>query len=139
MMREGEQKMYRFVFGIVLVSHGLAHIFDLIALLTTGGVGNADKPGVASSRLVLSTTRSRAIAFLWLAAAWTLTGAGVGIFLQKGWWTSIAVIGAMLSIAANISWWNRTRRSAKLGAILDVIIIVGLLTPLKEKIIELIG
>jgi hypothetical protein len=131
--------MYRFIFGILLVTHGLAHIFDLIALLTSGGGGKDDKSGASSSRSTLTTTRSRVIALFWLAAAWTLTGSGVGIFLRKDWWPTIALSGSVLSLAAIVPWWNRTRRSAKLGVILDVIIIVGLLTPLKEKIFELIG
>jgi len=131
--------MYRFVFGTLLVTHGLAHIFDLIALLTPGGEGKDDKPGASSSMSTLTTFRSRANALFWLAAAWTLTGSGIGIFLRKDWWPTIAVIGAVLSITAIVPWWNRTRRSAKLGVILDAIIVVGLLTPLKEKIIEFIG
>jgi uncharacterized membrane protein YphA (DoxX/SURF4 family) len=131
--------MYRFVFGILLVTHGLAHIFDLIALLTPGGQGKDKKPGASRSRGTLTTFRSRVNALSWLAAAWLLTGAGIGIFLSKDWWTTLAAIGAVLSITAIVPWWNRTRRSARLGVILDVIILVGLLTPLKEKIIELIG
>jgi hypothetical protein len=122
-----------------LVTHGLAHIFDLIALLKPGGQGKDKKPGASRSRRTLTTFRSRVNALSWLAAAWLLTGAGIGIFLSKDWWSTIAVIGAVLSITAIVPWWNRTRRSARLGLILDVIIIVGLLTPLKEKIIELIG
>ncbi len=131
--------MYRFVFGVLLVSHGIAHIFDFIATQTPGRVGVKEKTKATSSRNTDSRPGSRAIVLLWLAAAWLLMGSGLGIFLGKDWWTTLAIIGAVLSLGAIIPWWNRVRRSAKLGVILDVIIIVGLLTPLKEKVIELIG
>ncbi len=131
--------MYRFVFGILLVTHGLAHIFDLIALLSPGGQGKDKKPRASRSRRTLTTFRSRVNALSWLAAAWLLTGAGIGIFLGEDWWTTLAIIGAVLSMTAIVPWWNTTRRSARLGVILDLTILVGLLSPLREKIIELIG
>ncbi|NIM92422.1 MAG: DoxX family membrane protein [Anaerolineales bacterium] len=129
--------MYRFVFGILLVSHGLAHIFDFIALQKY--VGEEDKVRTSSSRSRLGGSRSCATGLMWIAAAWALVGSGIGIFLGKDWWSTIAIVGAVLSLGAVIPWWNRTRRSAKLGVVLDVIIIVVLLTPLKETIFELIG
>ena len=124
--------MYRFVFGVLLVSHGIAHIFDFIAIQTPGGEGIKDVSKASPSR-------SRVVLLLWLAAAWMLMGSGLGIFLGKDWWTTLAIIGAVLSLGAIVPWWNRVRRSAKLGVILDVLIIVGLLSPLREKILELIG
>ena len=124
--------MYRFVFGVLLVSHGIAHIFDFIAIQTPSGEGIKDVSKASPSR-------SRVVLLLWLAAAWMLMGSGLGIFLGKDWWTTLAIIGSVLSLGAIIPWWNRVRRSAKLGVVLDAIIIVGLLSPLREKIIELIG
>lgn len=131
--------MYRFIFGILLVTHGLAHIFDLLAILKPVGERKGGKPRSSISMSTLTTLRSRATALFWLAAAWTLTGSGVGLFLQKDWWSTVAVIGAMLSITAVVPWWNRTRRSARLGLIIDGVILVGLLGPLKDKVFELIG
>lgn len=123
--------MYSFVIGILLVSHGLAHIFDFIAIQTPGGERIKDKARTPPSK-------PRLVLLLWLAAAWTLTGSGLGIFFGKDWWSMVAIIGAMLSLAAIIPWWNRVRRSSKLGVVLDVIILVALLTPLREQIIGIL-
>lgn len=123
--------MYSFVIGILLVSHGLAHIFDFIAIQTPSGERIKDKARTPPSK-------PRLVLLLWLAAAWTLTGSGLGIFFGKDWWSMVAIIGAMLSLAAIIPWWNRVRRSSKLGVVLDVIILVALLTPLREQIIGIL-
>lgn len=124
--------MYNFVFGILLVSHGLAHIFDFIAIQSPGG-----ERAKAESRT--SPSRPRLVLLLWLAAAWTLTGSGLGIFFDQDWWPMAAIFGAMLSLAAIIPWWNRVRRSSKLGVMLDIIILVVLLTPLRERVMGILG
>ena len=73
---------------------------------------------------------------MWLAATVILIAAGVGLLTNQAWWTSAAVIGAVVSLVAIVPWWNSVTSGVTSGALLDIAILIGLLTPLKTWVFQ---
>jgi multisubunit Na+/H+ antiporter MnhF subunit len=84
----------------------------------------------------LSSLAGRFFGVLWLAATVSLIAAGVGLLTNQTWWTSAAIIGAIVSLVAILPWWNTVTSGVKVGALLDVAILIGLLTPLKTWVFQ---
>ena len=49
-----------------------------------------------------------------------------------------ALPAAVLSLAVILPWWNTVPLGAKMGAAFDLLVLVVLLTPLKERILALV-
>ncbi|HWR65607.1 MAG TPA: hypothetical protein VN364_05770 [Bellilinea sp.] len=55
---------------------------------------------------------------------------------NQAWWASAAVIGAIVSLVPILPWWTSVTSGVKVGALLDVAILIGLLTPLKTWVFQ---
>ena len=130
--------MFRIIIAIPLITHGVAHISDFIAAWASGGKELSPKPWIFPSDFTLSRTGIRAYALLWLFAALCFACAGLAILFGQVWFPTIAIIGAVLSLLAIVPWWNTVQFSAKTGAIFDMIVLLVLFSPLREKLIELL-
>jgi len=84
----------------------------------------------------LSSLPGRIFGVIWLAATVILIAAGVGLLTNQAWWTSAAIIGAVVSLAAIVPWWNSVNSGVRIGALLDIAILIGLLTSLKSWVFQ---
>ena len=73
---------------------------------------------------------------VWLASTVLLVAAGIGVFLHAAWWPTLAVAGALCSLIAILPWLKTVPGGAYAGAVLDVIILITLLSPLKDRLLQ---
>ena len=130
--------MLRFLSGIPLIVHGLAHLGGFLASWMSGRAGFSDRPWIFSKGVRLGTTVARVISPVWLMAVTGLVGAGLGVILGKAWWAYLAAPSALVSLMVIGLWWKAVPLGAKVGAAFDVLILVALLPPWRERIIELV-
>jgi hypothetical protein len=129
--------MIRFVFAIPLIVHGLAHLSGFFASWTTASAGYPiDRPWLFSPHVTLTSPIGKAFGLLWLVAAAGLAGSGLGLLFLQEWWTALAAAAAVVSLVVIVPWWRTVPPGAWVGAGFDVLVIVLLLTPVKNRIIE---
>lgn len=131
--------MLKFVFALPMIGHGLAHISGFLASWTSIDAGYSPKPWIFSPGITLAGPVGRFFGLLWLAASIVLLSSGFGIIFLQNWWPTFALYGAIISLIVIVPWWNTVPPGAKIGAVFDVIVLVIVLTPLKEKVIGLIS
>jgi hypothetical protein len=131
--------MLRLILAVPLIAHGLAHISGFMASWTDNDAGYGRGPWIFSSGIGLQSPVGRLFGLLWLAAAAALVGSGIGFALDTAWWQTAAAVGAVLSLVVILPWWNTVPSGAKIGAAFDVLILILLLTPLKDAILGLIN
>ena len=69
-----------------------------------------------------------------------LVAAGIGALTGQPWWTTAAVLGAVLSLVLILPWWNTFAPASRLWAVLfDVVILAALLPGWKEQVIAFLG
>ena len=129
--------MLRIVFALPLLGHGLAHLSGFLAAWTGANTGFPDKPWIFSSAVYLNSPVGKVFGLLWLLSLTGLAGSGLGILLRQEWWPVLAMAGAILSLVVIVPWWQAVPPGAWIGAAFDIIILVILATPLKDRLIEL--
>lgn len=128
--------LLKWLLALVLIAHGIGHITGVSAFWTKLPMGFNQNPWIFGAGGSLSSPIGRIFGVVWLAATAILIAAGVGLLTNQAWWTSAAVIGAIISLVAIVPWWNSVTSGVKIGALLDVVILVGLLTPLKVWVFQ---
>ena len=124
--------MFNLLLGIVLIGHGLAHISGFIASWTNYDAGFGRRPWILSSGITLQSPLGNVFGLLWLAAAVALVASGISFAFNEIWWAPIAAAaGSFTSLIVIVPWWNTVPSGAKIGAVLDVILLALFLTPLK--------
>ncbi len=129
--------MIRFLIGFPLIMHGLAHLGGFLASWLADRAGFEDRPWLLSQQVRLQTTVGRVLSPFWLMAVIGLVSAGLGAILRQAWWPTLALVGAVISLATILLWWKAVPMGAKLGAAFDVVIITVMILPLGERIIGL--
>ena len=130
--------MVQLIFAAPLIIHGLAHIGGFRASWTSNLAGFSDRPGVFSQRGTLHSPVGRVFGILWLLATLAFVIAGLGLLFSQPWWPTVALPAAVLSLVVILPWWNTAPLGAKIGAAFDLLVLVVLLTPLKERILALV-
>jgi hypothetical protein len=130
--------MLRFVVAIPFIVHGLAHLGGLFASWTAGRAGFTDRPWLLSQGVTVGSPVGRAVSPLWLVAGIGLVAAGVGVISRQGWWPTVAVPAAAVSLAVILLWWRAVPVGAKLALVLNLVILLALLLPWKERVIDLV-
>jgi len=109
----------RIVIGVLLMIHGFAHW-----QITTGwGKLTADSVVLRAVGLGDSALASLGTA-LWVVALFSFNLAGIGVFAGQGWWRTLAISAAVVSLLVMGLFWQP---SFILGAAVDVGILVALL------------
>jgi hypothetical protein len=129
----------KWLFVAPLVVHGLAHISGFIASWSKSLAGYTESPWIFSSTITLQTPVGRAFGLLWLIAAIGFVGTGLGLIFGQSWWPTLAIAASVVSLVVIVPWWNTVPPGAKFGAFFDVVVIIVLFLPLKEKILELVS
>ncbi len=126
--------MFRIVFGIFIVLHGLVH------LLYFGQSANYFelKPGMvwpdgswAFSRLLGNETVGNLASISLILAAGGLIAGATGIFLSQAWWRPVVVGAAVFSSIIFIFFWNGRIQNldaqGAVGILIDIAILVTVL------------
>lgn len=71
-------------------------------------------------------------------AAAVLVAGGVGLVANQPWWVTMTLIGSVLSLVAVVPWWNTVVPGARIGLVFNLLILIMLLTPLKDWLLNLI-
>ena len=128
----------KLLFALPLIVHGLAHISGFIASWTANPAGYKEAPWIFSSDITMQSPAGRVFGLLWLIAAIGFVGTGLGLIFGHGWWPALAMVASIISLVVIVPWWNTVPPGAKFGAVFDVVVILAMLLPFKEKIIELV-
>jgi hypothetical protein len=126
----------KMLIGVVIVLHGLGHLAGVAAAFAKGGAGFTDKPWILPGKVSYRGPVGKAWALIWLAAAGLLVAAGIGLMLGAAWWPTLASVGAIVSLVAIVPWWNTVVPGARAGALLDVALLVALLGPWKDQVLN---
>jgi hypothetical protein len=130
--------MWKFIFAIPLLFHGLAHVSGFLASWTSINAGYAERTWIFSQTVHLQHGIGRIFGLLWLVASAGLVGSALGIVLHRDWWPALAIASAAVSIVVIAPWWGTVPPGAKVGATFDLLVLVLLLSPLQGKLLEFI-
>lgn len=131
--------MIRILFAIPLIVHGLAHISGFIASWTATNAGYTDRPWLFSENVTLDSPVGKAFGLLWLVAAIGLAGSGLGLLLRQEWWPPVAVLAAAISLVVIVPWGRTVPPGARVGAAFDMLVILALQTPVRDRLLELVS
>jgi hypothetical protein len=121
-------EILRVVLAIVLVAHGIGHVLFLGPAVRI--VGWADQSGGSwlLSPTVGDAAAHAAGALVWAAATVLFVAAAAGLALAQEWWRPVALVGAFVSLAGIVVFWDGILTASAVPAlIVDVAVIVGLL------------
>jgi hypothetical protein len=131
--------MLKYIVGFGLIVHGLAHISGLLGLLTSGTQAFPDKAWLFSEGVTARGTFGKAFSLVWLVALVGLIAAGAGLVLGQSWWPTVSVVAAGASLLAIVPWLRAVPPGAWAGGVLDLLILMALLGPWAERIVEALG
>jgi hypothetical protein len=126
----------KYLFAFLLVMHGLAHVTGLVGAFSSGEQAFEDQPWIFSQGVTARDPVGKAWALLWLLAALGLVGSGLGLALGWSGWPTLAIVAAVLSLVAIVPWLRVVPPGAWAGALLDLFIVVALLSPWADRIVE---
>lgn len=129
--------MLQYLAALVLLGHGLGHSIGPLASLGVKIKGMNERPSwLLPGQRGMSSTVGKAWSVLWIATIVPFVISSMGAFMGEIWWRDWAIIGAVISIAAILPWWNSVIAGVKGGLLLDVAILIVLLTSWGEDIID---
>jgi hypothetical protein len=109
----------RIMIGVLLMIHGFAHW-----QITTGwGKLTADSAVLRGVGMADGALASLGTA-LWVVALLSFNLAGIGVFVGQGWWRTLAIGAAVISLLVMALFWQP---SFIIGAVVDVGVLVALL------------
>lgn len=128
----------RWLVGGFFMLHGLGHAMGFGEAWTKLDMGFADRSWIFGDAMVESGV-GRAWGVLWLIALVAWVAVGLGVFSRAEWWEALALSAAVVSLVAIVPWWNAVPVGARLGALVDVVVIVGLLVPAGRRLADSIA
>ena len=131
--------MIRFLVAFPWIMHGLAHLSGFLASWTGSSVGFPDRPWLFSSNITLQTPVGKLFGLLWLVAGIGIVGSGVGFLTGRPWWPALAMAAAGVSLLVILPWWRSIPPGAWAGAVFDILVLVVLWLPLKERLLAMTG
>ena len=117
----------QYLAGLVLLGHGIGHLMGFMESWTSINVGFTDKPWIFGGNYMMDSTLGKAFGIVWLVAMVLFIGSGFGVLTGHTWWRTLAIIGSLISLVGILPWWNTVVVGVKLGALLDVAILLVLL------------
>lgn len=115
--------------------HRLAHITGLLGAWTSSQEFSG-KRWLFSKGITMRSAVGRAFNLLWFLALICLVGAGLGLLFQQVWWPALATVGAAISLVAIVPWLTAVPPGAWAGALFDVLIIIALVSPWRDAIVQ---
>jgi hypothetical protein len=130
--------MQKLIIATPLLIHGLAHISGFLAAYYRVDVGFKTRPWIFSGSVFLGKGLGRIFGILWLLALACFLAAGLMVLFAREGWMGYAMAGAILSILAIFPWWHAVPAGAKIGLVFDLIILITVLSPLKEAVFTML-
>jgi hypothetical protein len=127
--------MLRFAVAFLLIMHGLAHITGLLGAWTSSQEFS-DKHWLISKGVTMRSAVGRVFSLLWCLALICLVAAGLALLFQQVLWPTLAIAGAAISLVAIVPWLTAVPPGAWAGALFDVLIIVALVSPWRDAIVQ---
>jgi hypothetical protein len=131
--------MWKYLFAIMLILHGLAHVSGPLGFWTSGSQAFAEKPWIFSKGVMPQGALGWAFGLLWLVTIFLFVGAGLGLFLGQAWWPTLALIAAAVSLVGIVPWVRVVPPGAWAGACFDLVILAVLLIPWGTRIDTVLG
>lgn len=128
--------MFKYLVAFLLIMHGVAHVTGPLGFWQSGAQAFADEPWLFSQGVTARGAVGRAFGFLWLAAALGLIGTGLGIPFEQPRWLVLGAVAAAMSLVAILPWVRTVPPGAWAGALLDLVIIGVVLSPLATRVAE---
>ncbi len=128
--------MIRLLIAILLIAHGLANLAGAFAPWTKTMQGFKDAPWLFSGSITFQSGVGRAFSLVWLASTVCLVAGGLGLLLAQPWWIPVAIAGCICSLAAIVPWWRAVVPGAYFGAVVDVVVSLLLISPLKSVLLQ---
>lgn len=128
--------MLKYVVGLLLIVHGLAHITGILGAFGSGEQAFKDGPWLFSSGITARSAVGKAWALLWMVALLGFLGAGLGLLFGLAWWPALAAAAAMISLVAIVPWVRVVPPGAWAGVVLDVLILAALVPPWSSQLLE---
>ena len=118
---------WRIVVALVILAHGIGHVLFLAPCLGFTQWGSPAHSWLLTRALGDAPTRVIG-SLLWLVVIAGFMAAGVGLLGQYGWWRTLAVASAGVSLLALVLFLNGGQVQPVLSAaLMDVAILVALL------------
>lgn len=131
--------MLRYVFAVLAIMHGLAHVTGILGTFTSGEQSFRDDPWIFSPAVTALSAAGKAWSFVWLIALLAFLATGLGLLLGQVWWPKLAIAAAAVSALAIVPWLRVVPPGAYAGALLDMVIILALLTPWADRLVAAVG
>jgi hypothetical protein len=131
--------MIRFLVAFPWIMHGLAHLSGFLASWTGGSFGFPERPWLFSSNVTLQSPVGKLFGLLWLVAGAGIVGSGIGFLTGKAWWPMLAMVSAGVSLVVILPWWRAVPPGAWAGAVFDLLVLVVLQLPLKDRLLGMAG
>ena len=131
--------MWKYLFAFLLVMHGLAHVTGPLGFWTSSTQAFAEKPWLFSKGVTPQSVAGWASGLLWAVAVLALVGAGLGLLFGRNWWPTLALVGAAVSLVAIVPWARVVPPGAWAGACFDLAILVALLLPWADRVVEILS
>jgi hypothetical protein len=97
--------MWRTLFGVLVVAHGL---LTIVIWAPNPQTSSVDAPMDTSHSWLLGDARTVSLVLAVIAGV-VVAGAGVGFLAHQGWWTAAGAVGGVLSLALFVlfftPWW----------------------------------
>jgi hypothetical protein len=128
--------MLKYLIAFVVIMHGLAHVTGMIGAWTSGPQAFSDGSWIFSQGVMARDTVGKAFGLVWLVALVGLVGAGLGLLFSRAWWPSLATAAAAVSLVAIVPWLRVVPPGAWAGGLFDLLIIVTLVSPWADRVVE---
>ena len=136
----------RIIIAIILLGHGIGHIVGFLGSWTQWQPFEEpafnDEPWVFSGGVYIHSTIGKVFGVFWLLSTIAFGLAAIGLTANQPWWGTIAVIASVFSLLAVVPWWHSFSpgiMSKKSAVLVDIIVLVGLLGPWSETLLERIS
>jgi hypothetical protein len=131
--------MIRILVAFPWIMHGLAHLSGFLASWTGGSFGFPERPWLFSSSVTLQSPVGKLFGLLWLMGCAGIVGSGIGFLAGKPWWPMLAMISAGISLLVILPWWRAVPPGAWAGALFDLLVLVVLQLPLKDRLLAMVA
>jgi hypothetical protein len=107
-----DNNFLRWIVVLVLLAHGVGHILGFLESWTALSTSFSNQPWLLSDGVTIDSPVGRAFGLLWLVVMLAFLGAAFGLLGHQGWWRSLAVVAAFISLVAILPWWNTVTSGA---------------------------
>lgn len=131
--------MLEIIAALVLLGHGLGHTTGLAGSWSDIETGFSDKPWVFGGDVPLKSPLGKVFGLVFLLATLLFVASSIAALSGSDLWRDLALAGSFASVACMVPWWNTVILGARLGVLLDIAIILVLLVPGGEALVDFFG